>query len=288
MLVISDAKVFLESARHTGNTHFVNALVLAIKRGVTQVILEGRDDDLELIFSCHPHIQEAFTMMELAEPDAKSLQAMVRFGAERLTGDHGIRIDTDAAAAAIELTNNYRADGHGMDRAQPERSVSLLDRALASYRLEAHEKPPHLAQLQARTAAAKGDEANVLTAEIARATQEWEQAQSELRAANRRQREGEEELAKIEWEITDLGKREVDQRTALPEHSFNLMANNGWLQARRKYSSSRPSATPSPRSSKRRRRLSQATPRQSTIGCCLTAIWCWPSSAGSPAFRRAS
>ena len=112
-------------------------------------------------------------MMELAEPDAEQLQAMVQFGAERLTGDHGIGIDTEAVAAAIELTNNYRADSAGMDRAQPERSVTLLDRALASYRLEAHEKPPHLAQLQARIAAAKGDEAKALTDQIARATQEW-------------------------------------------------------------------------------------------------------------------
>src|SRR6185369_9269640 len=103
VLVISDAKVFIESARNTGNTHFINALILAIKRNVTQVILEGRDDDLELIFRCHPHVQEAFTMMELVEPDAESLQAMVRFGAERLTGDHGIGVDADAVAAAIEL-----------------------------------------------------------------------------------------------------------------------------------------------------------------------------------------
>jgi ATP-dependent Clp protease ATP-binding subunit ClpB len=232
VLVISDAKVFLESARHTGNTHFINALVLAIKRGVTQVILEGRDDDLELIFSCHPHIQEAFTMMELAEPDAESLQAMVRFGAERLTGDHGIGIDADAAAAAIELTNNYRADGHGMDRAQPERSVTLLDRALASYRLDAHERPPHLAQLQARIAAAKGgDEAKSLADQLAKATQEWEQAQGQLRAANRKQREGEEELAKVDWEIADLGKREGEQRTAVPERSFNLMASKGGFKS---------------------------------------------------------
>src|SRR4029450_488918 len=133
---------------------FINALILAVRQGVTQVILEGRDDDLELIFRCHPHIPEAFTMMQLAEPDAESLQAMVRFGAERLTGDHGIRIDAEAVAAAIELTNNYRADSHGMDRAQPERSVPLLDRALASYRLEAHEHPPHLSQMQAAITAA--------------------------------------------------------------------------------------------------------------------------------------
>ena len=231
VLVISDTKVFLESARHTGNTHFINALIVAIKRGVTQVILEGRDDDLELIFSCHPHIQEAFTMMELAEPDAEQLQAMVQFGAERLTGDHGIRIDSEAVAAAIELTNNYRADSAGMDRAQPERSVTLLDRALASYRLEAHEKPPHLAQLQARIAAAKGDEAKALTEQIARATQEWEQAQGQLRAANRRQREGEEDLARIDGEIADLGKHEGEQRTAVPERSFNLMASKGGFKS---------------------------------------------------------
>src|SRR5262245_42607109 len=232
VLVISDAKVFIESARNTGNTHFINALILAIKQDVTQVILEGRDDDLELIFSCHPHVQEAFTMMELVEPDAPSLQAMVKFGAERLTGDHGIRIDGDAVAAAIELTNNYRADSHGMDRAQPERSVTLLDRALASYRLDAHERPPHLAQMQAGIAAAKaGDEAKSLADQLAKATQEWEQAQGQLRAANRKQREGEEELARIDWEIADLGKREGEQRTALPERSFNLMASKGGFKS---------------------------------------------------------
>ena len=238
VLVLADAKVFIESARNTGNTHFINALVLAIKQGVTQVILEGRDDDLELVFRCHPHVQEAFTIMELAEPDPQSLRAMVEFGAGRLTEDHGIRIAGEAVDAAIELTNNYRADNAGMDRAQPERSVSLLDRALASYRLEAHEKPPHIAAMQARAATAQGsgkggDEARALAADIERAQQEWEQAQTQLRMANRRQRDGEEELAKIDWEIGDLGKRESEQRAASPavaapqRTSFNLMASKG-------------------------------------------------------------
>ena len=238
VLVLADAKVFIESARNTGNTHFINALVLAIKQGVTQVILEGRDDDLELVFRCHPHVQEAFTIMELAEPDPESLRAMVQFGAGRLTEDHGIRISAEAVDAAIELTNNYRADNAGMDRAQPERSVSLLDRALASYRLEAHEKPPHIAALQAKVASEQGsgkggEEARVLAAEIERAQQEWEQAQTQLRTANRRQRDGEEELAKIDWEIGDLGKRESEQRATSPaaaapqRTSFNLMASKG-------------------------------------------------------------
>ncbi len=236
VLVLSDAKVFIESARNTGNTHFINALVLAIKQGVTQVILEGRDDDLELIFGCHPHVQEAFTIMELAEPAPAELKAMVQFGAERLTGDHGIPIAGEAVDAAIELTNNYRADSHGMDRAQPERSVSLLDRALASYRLEAHEKPPHLRELEAKVAAAKPDEAKPLEAELQRALQDWEQAQGQLRTANRRQRDGEEELARIDSAIADLDKRESQQRAAAPaaaaavdaqRTSFNLMANRG-------------------------------------------------------------
>ena len=71
--------------------------------------------------------------------------------------------------------------------------------------------------MQARIAAAKGDEAKALTDQIARATQEWEQAQGQLRAANRRQREGEEDLARIDGEIADCWKREGEQRTAVPE-----------------------------------------------------------------------
>ena len=68
VLVISDAKVFVESARHTGNTHFINALVVAIKRG-DEVILEGRDDDLEL--SSAASALRSLHIIDLAEPDAE-------------------------------------------------------------------------------------------------------------------------------------------------------------------------------------------------------------------------
>ena len=170
-------------------------------------------------------------MMELAEPDAESLQAMVRFGAERLTGNHGVphrcRSRRRRDRTHQQLPGRQQRHGSGAARAQRQPARPRAGR----YRLEAHERPPHLAQLQAAIAAAKDDDAKALADQFARATQEWEAEQGQLRAANRKQREGEEELAKIDWEIADLGKREGEQRTAVPERSFNLMASKGGFKS---------------------------------------------------------
>ena len=263
--------MFVELARHTGNTHFINALIVAIKSNVTQVILEGRDDDLELIFSCHPHIQEAFTMMDLAEPDAEQLQAMVQFGAERLTGDHGIRIDTEAVAAAIELHQQLPGRQRpAWTERNPSAASPCSTGALASYRLEAHGRkaaaPRAIAGQDRR--GGRATKPRPSPTEIARATQEWEQAQGQLRAANRRQREGEEDLARIDWEIADLGKREGEQRTAVPERSFNLMASKGGFKSGGNAGAGDQAREPSRRLSRRPRRLSPAMPRRSTTGCC--------------------
>jgi ATP-dependent Clp protease ATP-binding subunit ClpB len=175
IMIIEDARDFFEAARNSGSTHFVNAMCLAIKNNKVQVLLEARDDDLDLILKSHSDLHELFTLMDLEEPTGDALNNIVHFAAEQLNVFHQIKISDDAIKAAIELTSKYRSQDGGISRAQPERSVSLLDRALATYRLDAHSSPPP-----------NGDKAK------------WETYQTELKRLYQRQRDGETAVMELE------------------------------------------------------------------------------------------
>lgn len=138
ILLIEDTRDFIDGARNNGVGHFINALTSSIKNGYTQAILEVRDDDLDLVVKAHSDLRECFTLMDLGEPSGTELAEITSKNAETLFQHHGIRIDDVAVATAIELTNKYRTRDPGLSRAQPERSATLLDRALSSYRLTAH------------------------------------------------------------------------------------------------------------------------------------------------------
>jgi ATP-dependent Clp protease ATP-binding subunit ClpB len=199
LLIIEDTRDFIEAARNTGTMHFINALCLAIKTKKTQAIFEARDEDLDAILKGHSDMRELFTLIDLEEPTGQSLYDIVADAAKGLQEYHQIKISDDAVRAAIELTSKYRAQDSGKGRAQPERSVSLLDRALSTYRLDAHRKPAGLTeaeQAKARTKTAK--EEAVIDDQIAELTANWANYQEQVRTLHRRQREG--EIAVIELE----------------------------------------------------------------------------------------
>lgn len=139
VLIVEDTRDFMEAARNSGNAHFVNALTLAVKTDKTQVILEVRDEDLELVLKWHSDIRESYTLMDVQEPEGEHLVQIVQGGASNLARFHEIMITEEAVQTSIDLTTKYRVHNGGLSRAQPERAISLLDRALASYRLSAHQ-----------------------------------------------------------------------------------------------------------------------------------------------------
>lgn len=135
VLVVEDARDLLEACHNSGTMHFVNALLACVREGKTQAILETGDEDLESVLKCGSDVRELFTVLPVDEPTGVDLSTIVGSASLLLSAHHGIRIDPDAAAAAIELTTRYTSqDGW----AQPARTLTLLDRALASYRLAAH------------------------------------------------------------------------------------------------------------------------------------------------------
>ena len=142
ILIIEDSRDFVEACRNNGCSHFINDMMSGVKRGLNQIIFETRDEDYEMILKMHSDVKEHFTTLELKEPVVAVLNEIVTKASESLSLHHGITVDPEALSTAIELTSKYRVRDPGLSRAQPERSVSLIDRALSAYRLKAHRDVP--------------------------------------------------------------------------------------------------------------------------------------------------
>jgi ATP-dependent Clp protease ATP-binding subunit ClpB len=151
VLHLDDFKDFIDAARSNGCPNLINGLMRALKQGKFQAVLEVREEDMETVLKCHSDMRESFTMIDITEPSAEALNDIIEKVAQgRLETHHKIKISETAIATAIDLTNKYRVRDLGLSRAQPERAITLLDRALTSYRQDAHAKDPKLTALEER------------------------------------------------------------------------------------------------------------------------------------------
>ncbi|HEY3146946.1 MAG TPA: AAA family ATPase [Dongiaceae bacterium] len=215
ILIIEDMRDFIEAARNIGCLHFINALTLAIKSNKTQAVLETRDEDLDVVLKTHSDLRELFTLIDLQEPAGDALLKITENNADHLQQFHKIRIAHDAVMAAIELTTKYRTRDGGISRAQPERSMALLDRALSTYRLGAHRKPPGFdAAETARTRAKGPEEVAAADATMQRMLAEWDAKQREIKTLYKRQRDGETALLELEEQIEKQLALEQETRQA--------------------------------------------------------------------------
>jgi len=209
VLVLDDMRDFIEATRNNGVTHLINALMRALKKRKFQVIMETRDDDLETVLKCHSDMQENYTMLDVHEPDDELLHAIVTKVADtRLLAHHKICISAPAIDTAIDVTSKYRIRDLGLSRAQPERTLTLLDRALTTYRLHAHAKDPRLAELEQKrdeleAADGAGSEVETLNAEIDAIARAWSDRQQEIKNIYAELREGEDAIRELEMEIED-------------------------------------------------------------------------------------
>jgi ATP-dependent Clp protease ATP-binding subunit ClpB len=221
VLVIDDMRDFIDAVRNNGCTHLINALMRSLKRRDFQVIMETRDEDLEAVLKCHSDMQENYTMLDVGEPDEELLYAIVSSAAERrLTRHHRVRISDAAITAAIDVTSKYRIRDMGLSRAQPERSLTLLDRALTSYRLNSHARDPAIEAIEQQSAEIEaGIEAgtaapdataklDALAAESERLSEAWSARQGSIQRIYSDLRAGEEAMRDLELEIDTQLERE--------------------------------------------------------------------------------
>ena len=210
VLILRDTRSFFEAAERTGCGHFINLIANAVRKSEAQIILEVRDDDLDYVMKVYQGVREDFTLMDLQEPGKAALEQIVEGSCDALEKYHGVRISADARKAAIELTTKYRPDA--LNEAQPARAVSLLDRALSSYRLEAHHTPPHLVRLQTQINRAPADQREALEADLSAQTGAWLAQQDKFKKLWRDMREGEVAIQALEDEIEDIQAKEAERR----------------------------------------------------------------------------
>lgn len=193
VLVIEDAGDFIDACRGHGMGHFINSLNGMVSSGKLQVILEVNDKDASKVLSWHSDIREAYTILDIAEPNDENLETIVKAAAEKLREYHQLAIDDDAIHTAVELTQKYRQAGSAC--AQPKRSIELLDQSLASYRLAAHAEPPKVRVLRAKLESGRHPE---VESEIDALMSTHQERQNRLKTYHNSQRQAEKEITKLE------------------------------------------------------------------------------------------
>ena len=223
VLILDDMRDFIDAARNNGCTNLINALMHAVKRKNFQIIMEARDEDLQTVLSCHSDMKEAYTLLDIEEPDEALLNKIIETIAEtRLFDHHKIKISTEAIETAIDITNKYRVRDIGLSRAQPERTLTLLDRALTTYRLEAHANDPRLEAIESKLTEAQlqyenspSDEHKTqldkLTEESLEIKTSWELKQSKIKQFDAEVRDGEAAIRDIELSIEEQLKSEQER-----------------------------------------------------------------------------
>lgn len=248
VLIIDDMKDFIEAARSNGSSNLINALMRSVKRGEAQAIFETRDEDLEVVLKAHSDLREHYTMLDIEEPEDDSLKEIVETTVKQhAEKHHKIKVSCDAINTAIELTTKYRVGNDiGLSRAQPERTITLLDRALTTYRLEAHAKDPRIKALQLAVEEAhrkikekefeeqtKEELESIITVsrtDIEEITAEWDAKKKAITGLFREVRKGEEMIRAKEDELDAQLAKEAEAREHAEQRAEKGSSNGGLNQ----------------------------------------------------------
>lgn len=243
ILIIDDMRDFIDACRGNGCTNLINSLMRDIKNHKYQAVIESRDEDLDSVIKCHSDMREIFTMMDLLEPEGENLYIIINESVKRLEKFHGIKIEREAVDVAIEVTCKYRVSDASLSRAQPERALTLLDRALAKYRQDAHAQSPELyslsKEMEILDRAIAGDpptSSNLtdksedelmalkqnLAKHLEQATSTWEETRRMIRALHKEQLDAEQLIREKEDQIAEQQQiEEKRNQSEAPESSEN-------------------------------------------------------------------
>ncbi|MDB5490672.1 MAG: ATP-dependent chaperone ClpB [Micavibrio sp.] len=218
VLIIENAGNFIDAARNNGCSSIINALLGDIKNARYQCILETPYPDLAKIMKCDSDMMAQFTMMDVKEPKGDALRAILKTAAPSYEKHHGIRVSQDALDTAAMLSEKYKIKELP---AQPAGALSLIDRALAHFRIKAHSEPLHVLSLETElvtTEAALVHERGVsssdglkiaelesrqavLKAQITEGRADWDALQIEVRRISKQKKAEEAEVSKLEERI---------------------------------------------------------------------------------------
>ena len=203
VLVVEDASDFIKFATMNGCSNLINGLMGDLKANRYQAILETSDEGLGDLLKCDGDLLENCTLYEVKEPAPNNLRLIVAEVGAILKSHHGVGISEGAIDAAIALTEKYKLTEL---RAQPDAAITLLDLSMTNFCRQAHIAPHHIELLkeQLRALGDTGSGADDVRVQIAKAEDEWNERQRQVRALYREMSDGEEQIRILEDEALAL------------------------------------------------------------------------------------
>lgn len=212
ILIIEDTRNFVDSVLSSGNGSFINRIMRNIEQKRFQVIFEVRDTELDMVLNMHSSMRELFTIMDVRSPVGDDLYEIVNTSCINLYKHHGINIETEAIKQAIYLTTTYPGKERSLMRSQPEASLTLIDRALSTYKNFSHSNPPELSEINIKL---KSDPENKdLLSQASVINEQWKNKRKVMAKAIDSQTTGENLLVELESDLKKI------QDAKDPESSF--------------------------------------------------------------------
>lgn len=231
VLIILDAYNFLEGVKNTGNMHFVNTLNNADKSNSFQVIMEVNDDQLSSVYNWNNRINDFYTLYDVKELSGEKLEEVVKEATKELVDFHGIKVTDEAIKESIYLTTKYRED-FGLGTTQPARSITLLDRALSSYKQAANKDHPALIKLRNQIASETDDQQKACLQQIYNDSfEDWINCKTQIQNLAKEQAEGEVLRMKYTEELEKAKQKDEQIEENLNKDetlSFKALASAGF------------------------------------------------------------
>ncbi len=266
VLIIENAGNFIDAARNSGCSTIINGLLGDIKNARYQCILEAPYSDLAKVMKCDSDMQSEFTMFEVKEPKGEALRKILSASASSYEMHHGIKISPEAIETAAMLSEKYKTKEL---LSQPSGALTLIDRALSSYRLRAHSEPFQLQSLLKQIKAVdeslstgklhlslEGKSTEELEAmklalrdDMASAQSDWDALQLEFRKAYEEKRRAEQDVSTLEQQVESANANDraitakaSSQKSGDPFDGFDEVETSEVLMMRRQIAARREAA----------------------------------------------
>ena len=126
-----------------GGMDAANILKPALARGELRCVGATTFDEYRETIEKDGALARRFEQVQVKEPDAEAMLAILRGIRGRYESFHGVRLSDEAMHAAIKLSQRYMRD-----RYLPDKAIDVIDAAMARLRMQQESRPTHLDKQQ--------------------------------------------------------------------------------------------------------------------------------------------
>ena len=191
ILFIDEAHTLIGAGGQAGMGDAANLLKPALARGELRTIAATTWSEYKKYFEKDPALARRFQLVKLEEPSPEEAVTIIRGLREKYEEAHGVYVRDDAVEAAARMSARYVSG-----RQLPDKAVDVLDTASARVKISISSKPDAIDDRERRIKALERERSAVLR-----------DIEAETRNDDGRVAELDDEIAAIQAELDDLGRR---------------------------------------------------------------------------------